>query len=61
MTAIIDGHMIEPLPNGGCYVTTDGRRTFHPDQDAAVRHVVRMTEQRAGYEARRKLNSAATA
>lgn len=57
MTAIIDGHVIEPLGNGTCYVTTDGVRTFHRDQDAAVRHVVRMADQRVRYEAARQLQA----
>ena len=50
---IIDGHGYEPLPNGGCYVTTDGVRTFHGDRDAAIRHITRMAAERAQYEARR--------
>lgn len=49
----IDGHDLEPLPNGGCYVTTDGVRTFHNDQAAAMRHIERMAAERAQYEARR--------
>jgi hypothetical protein len=49
----LDGHDFEPLPNGGCYVTTDGVRTFHNDQAAALRHIERMAGERAVYEARR--------
>jgi CTP synthase (UTP-ammonia lyase) len=49
----LDGHIIEPLEHGGCYVTTDGTRTFHADQEAAVRHVQRMALERIQYEARR--------
>lgn len=49
----IDGHVIEPLPNGGAYVITDGQKTYHADYDAAVRHVTRLATERAQYEAQR--------
>ena len=49
----IDGHLVEPLANGGCYVTTDGVRTFHADQAAAVRSLNRLAGERARYEAQR--------
>lgn len=49
----IDGHEVEPLPNGSCYVTTDGVKTYHPDQGAAVRHIERMAGERMRYEAQR--------
>lgn len=49
----IDGHTIEPLPNGGCYVITGGEKTLHADRDAALRHVARLAGDRARYEAQR--------
>lgn len=61
MTAVIDGHVIEPLPNGACYVTTDGKRTLHHDQDAAVRHIARISGERGVYEAKRIMQPVAAA
>lgn len=52
-TITIDGHVIEPLPNGSYYVISGSQKTYHPDYDAAVRHVARLAESRASYEARR--------
>lgn len=51
--ATIDGHRLEPLPNGSYYVISDGQKTFHADYDSASRHVERMAGERAAYEARR--------
>lgn len=52
-SVIIDGHEILPLPNGSYYVLSGSQKTYHPDYDAAVRHVTRLAERRAAYEARR--------
>lgn len=49
----IDGYVIEPLANGSAYVIADGVKTVHCDEGAALRHVQRMTGERATYEARR--------
>lgn len=48
-----DGYVIEPLPNGAAYVIVDGVRTVHSDERAALRHVQRLSGERAVYEARR--------
>lgn len=51
----LDGHVFEPLEHGGCYVTTDGVRTFHQDREAAMRHLLRMAGERSRYEAVRTM------
>ena len=48
-----DGYQIEPLPNGGAFVVVDGVRTFHSDEGSALRHVQRLSGERAVYEVRR--------
>lgn len=50
---VIDGHELKPLANGGCYVISDGVKTFHADAGSASRHVGRMAGERVQYEARR--------
>jgi len=52
---IIDGHGVEPLPNGSYFITTDGVKTYHSDEAAALRHVERMATERAQYEVRRMM------
>jgi hypothetical protein len=49
----IDGYVIEPLANGAAYVIADGVKTVHSDEASALRHVQRMSGERAAYEARR--------